>query len=883
MRGTICLLTFLLLCSAAPGQDNPVRNGNFEQADEAGLAPAAWTVSGAAHVKQLLSRDTGREGKGFAAKLVCTEFQNGTPSSHAMVCQVGVVSVQRGKWYRLSFWAKGEDIKGRILWAALMNTQPWQNAGLYEGAVLWPRWQRYEMIFQATEELAAERSRLQFWFSSTGTLWLDDVEFAQVDMKAQRQPQLPAEGRVNLVPNSSFECGAAGWGSYSPDLRTWQGNVYELIGDLDATTAAHGRHSLRIHLSASSSPTFFFDYFDPVRQPVRCLVAAHHGWAALQRGRSYTLSASMKADKAGAVGVLFVRPSNLRSLRKDFPLTADWQRYVFTFTTDADSAWTGVGLDLAASNLDAATVWVDAVQLEAGAEATPYQPALPLEVMMTSAKKGHLFVPEKGRPEMAVDVLAFNNTGAPQAANATIAVTDFWDAEVLRQAVSLDVPAQAGVSKAVSLPVGKLGFYRVQLPPHPPLRLAVIAPFQADDSRFGMNHAYPWAFLLQQAHRAGVLWWRDWTIQWRTVQPQPDAAFDFRETDAQIDRVLNEGGKVLALFPFPSSDWTSTIQPGDAEKITRKEYERRRVPLAFKPKDEPAFTKYIAQSVRHYRNRLRVYQVFNESLYTSYALPARAGHTMDDYLRLLRLASAAVKAEQPDAAVLAGPGIWADSKWTKDFVEAGGLKLCDALDVHLYPKGEPEAYGESLASLWRRMVERDEAKPIWLTELGCYADDDPPITPLNVFFGDEAMRRALHPSEREATEWLVKFSTLFFANGGAKIFLHAGTCGEINGMDVGGIFFEYGAAPRKMLIAVAVMARLLPPDAKFERTEAPAQGVVAHWFGVSGKQVAVVWSTDGQARKISLPQGTQALDLMGNPIAPDAVTASQTPIYLRGE
>jgi hypothetical protein len=127
---------------------------------------------------------------------------------------------------------------------------------------------------------------------------------------------------------------------------------------------------------------------------------------------------------------------------------------------------------------------------------------------------------------------------------------------------------------------------------------------------------------------------------------------------------------------------------------------------------------------------------------------------------------------------------------------------------------------------------------------------------------------------------LVKFATLFFANGGEKIFLHAGTCGEINGVDTGGVFFEYGGTPRKLLAAVAAMANLIPPEAKFERSEKLSDGVIVHWFRVGKKRVGVAWSTDGKVHQIALPSGVSALDIMGNPIEGRKVAVSETPIYL---
>jgi hypothetical protein len=92
-----------LICGFAMAQTNLVPNGDFERDENGDGVPDFWMTAGAPHVKQQLVRDVGREGKGFSGKLICTEFGNGTPASHAMICQVGTISVQRGRWYRLSF------------------------------------------------------------------------------------------------------------------------------------------------------------------------------------------------------------------------------------------------------------------------------------------------------------------------------------------------------------------------------------------------------------------------------------------------------------------------------------------------------------------------------------------------------------------------------------------------------------------------------------------------------------------------------------------------------------------------------------------------------------------------------------------------------------
>jgi hypothetical protein len=89
--------------------------------------------------------------------------------------------------------------------------------------------------------------RLQFWFSSTGQLWLASVSLRPIDgPEYEYHPRIGTAGRTNLIPNSSFECGTVGWGSYNPEMQTWAGNLFRLIGELDETTAFQGTRSLRV-------------------------------------------------------------------------------------------------------------------------------------------------------------------------------------------------------------------------------------------------------------------------------------------------------------------------------------------------------------------------------------------------------------------------------------------------------------------------------------------------------------------------------------------------------------------------------------------------------------------------------------------------------------
>ena len=100
------------------------------------------------------------------------------------------------------------------------------------------------------------------------------------------------------------------------------------------------------------------------------------------------------------------------------------------------------------------------------------------------------------------------------------------------------------------------------------IRLAVI-PVNKGDSRFGINHAYPWPHLLDLSAKASITWVRDWSLKWHDVEPTP-GNFTFAETDPQINRPLGHDMRVLGLLPFPSSYWASSVAAKNRFQQDRK-------------------------------------------------------------------------------------------------------------------------------------------------------------------------------------------------------------------------------------------------------------------------------------------------------------------------
>jgi hypothetical protein len=179
------------------------------------------------------------------------------------------------------------------------------------------------------------------------------------------------------------------------------------------------------------------------------------------------------------------------------------------------------------------------------------------------------------------------------------------------------------------------------------------------------------------------------------------------------------------------------------------------------------------------------------------------------------------------------------------------------------------------------MQDRGQVRPIWVTEFGLYAEDDPAVVPARA--GDVTMNDAMRPNERIAAADLVEWTAVMFAHGVRKIFFHAGVCQGYHQDSTGNMFFEYGGVPRKMLPAVAAMTRWLGADFQFVRKWDQPERVQAYEFRARGRTVVILWTRNSAAPQLDVPPGLRAFDLMGNAIGAQRIVPGEEPMYLVGE
>jgi len=890
MQRAFVFLVIGTAASTAFADANLVRNPSFETDNDGDGTPDDWRFAGDSRlVTQNLTLDRGRDGKG-CARLACSQYKSGNPAAHAMLCQMGV-PVERGKSYQVTFWARGEAIASEVVSVALSDTSVWANCGLEGAFVPTPEWKQYEFIFRASRD-CAEKSRFQIWFNSTGTLWVDDIEFRQANRDLYRPGHvIPSESVSNLVPNSSFECGTDGWGSAEWDRTAhWGGSMNRLFGEPDCGQAFHGQTSLKIELSPENQPVSCFDYYDLHRTPIRAPLAGSIGFIEVEPGRTYTLSVYMKADEPETPALLGVRQFQGGSFERRVRVSADWQRYALLFKPTARWCYVLAGPDLRPTSEDAnpperATLWLDAVQLEQGDEPTAFAPRRPVEFGIWTEKPGSVF----GWDEpVEVTVRVHRESGAEGPSQISLHFQDFFGADRLDDLVTWKpLPRDQEHTFVYQPRPDRRGFLwfragmRVgETVQRRSLRVAVIPRSGQGDSRFGMNHAYPWPHLLDLCREAGLIWMRDWSCKWQQVEPEK-GRFTFQETDYQIDRPLKHGLNVLAMLPFPSAHWSSSA-PADY-KLT-DDYISRREHVAYAPRNVEEFENYVERTVEHYKDRVTWWQVFNEPIFTSYSLPRKFGYDASDYAHWTRAFARAARRADPNCKVLAGIGYLKDGQIMDDweqFLAAGALEGVDAVDIHHYPRLRPPEFIEDLLEKLNALMDRHGGrKPIWLTEYGYYADDEPWSIPLPSSGFDTPLE-----SEKLQAEYAARWATIMFAGGVDKIFYHAGTCDGLNGDSLQGIFYEYAGQPHKIYAAQAVMAHLFTPTCRFVKRLALGDGVKGYLFRDGQTALAVVWAPPrakpGPVRLAS--EQIELWDIMGRPQPSREFTPSGTPLYLVGD
>jgi hypothetical protein len=194
------------------------------------------------------------------------------------------------------------------------------------------------------------------------------------------------------------------------------------------------------------------------------------------------------------------------------------------------------------------------------------------------------------------------------------------------------------------------------------------------------------------------------SFDWNRLEPR-QGWFEWAKFDQAVEVARAHNVSILGRLEF-SAAWASSA-PSSASATDRAFYP---------PASTATFAAYATAVVNRYKDRVHVWEIWNEENSAIFWKPAPSATA---YANLLKAAYAAIKAADPTATVLIGGIVGFDRTFMDGIVAAGAWNSFDALAIHAYVAPGPET---SMYSTWlqnaRAYVDTKGPKPIWITEFG---------------------------------------------------------------------------------------------------------------------------------------------------------------------
>ncbi len=560
--------------------------------------------------------------------------------------------------------------------------------------------------------------------------------------------------------------------------------------------------------------------------------------------------------------------------------TADaWRRVAVAFDPPVGASV------LALQVLSRGTLWLDALQVEAGSEPTAYQPSLPCELAVqadtldrygftTEVRMSYtvLGTPADGAQLAMTAFDAYGRSVAQSVPLLTSTDRHVWSPLADRPYGPLRIEAiiRDKEGKALS-PISELVVFRLPRPRH--------GQEDAPDSPFGI-HVGSSPRDLAMAKAVGCNWARlhdvgypDQATAWQPREAKP-GSWNF--ADAAIARYRSHHLKVLGLL---------TTAPGWASHLGRNS--TNYFDLYYQPKDLDAWRLYCRTMAERYRGVVDHWEVWNEPWMAAFwhtgwdqqkRAWVRSPTAAADYTAITTLAHAAVHEVNPAGLVFGFNASAGHPEWTREVAAAGGLAGCDAVSYHHYESSPQATPADRMRQGWDEAigplaVDGTCPRPVWMSEgsplmqragIGMYRHTVPGLP------AEDALATA-----DVTARWMVGV----LANRVDRFFLYSMHCHS---------YFK----PTAEAVAIVGQDGYLHPSAsayaacawqlegqRFKQFSQAVRGVSIAMFEGSAASVAVVVPTAGHA-PWTVPEGVEAADVLGNPLASGAVLGDEI-VYLR--
>jgi hypothetical protein len=685
-----------------------------------------------------------------------------------------------------------------------------------------------------------------------------------------------------ILDGSSFETGYDGFSA----LLAYSWTKHGLAGQeprrgiIDATTAAHGKSSLKLQFH----PPYGREGFSPW-----CTFR----WIKIEEGQRYTVSLFAKGSRDGQGLAVSVSDNWQNWGWSNFRLSTEWQRYSHQITagkTEAGYAWVLIPLP------EDGTAWIDGVQVEKGG-LTDYRPGRAVDLGVNcnhpTQYESLFFVGDK----VVLQATVYSDLAEPQEVVLHYSAEDYFHETRYRGTVKCVALPKTAVVLPIDLGAVSRGSYKATLRvvgsagdvlDFEELVFGVILRRQAEanvESQFG-THGFPHRVL----EHCGVRWLRTYLLAWPAVEPE-EGRWSWPESRAE-DRLFLQNLKELQIRALPvlqgTPAWARTerLPQGGWSK---EQSQAERIPRL------DAWRRYVFQTVSRYKGRFQYWEVMNEpSAWMSGA----------DYFPFLKAAHEEAKRADPQCRIVAGDTGWKGGPFFQSLLDQGALDYLDVFCGHLYgvaQAGAPEVKfgGEGPDAIVRFLKQtfRDRGKPnleIWNTEEGTYAPS---------WYTKEILPKSREPwhrlpDVRRQARDLVRSHLIELGCGVRQVFwfheLYSEQCANARwiirseGMD--GI--EYDGAPRPAMVAYSVLTEKLEGAKPLESEVSLGEKVHCFVFAKGTGSVAAAWFWGDEQKKVTvaLPAGLKlkVWNLMGNPVPLERagkvmLTLDGNPLYIEAE
>jgi hypothetical protein len=613
----------------------------------------------------------------------------------------------------------------------------------------------------------------------------------------------------------------------------------------------------------------------------------------------HTASIYVKGDWNGKLIVLCDR-DQLAS--KDFlSKINEWQRINITFSPRLTARAYGLRIE------GKGELWIDAMQVEAGSDATSYSSQLACEVALACPEGDAL--PALVQFDDELPLIRFCICGNIPDAILKVKVVNLYGEEKSLPNVAIgDGFIHYGMLRYNVFPDKPYGAFRIEAHVKKP-NGERISPYyeiivhrlhrphywmkDAPNSPFGI-HTNSTVRHIMMAKAVGVNWTRLHDaggnyLMWYFLEPEK-GKWVFR--DKELNRYRKYGMKILGeLGTAPK--WASYYQ--DVGKDHSGYFD-----CFYQPKSMEDYANYVQTVEERYKGVIDAYDVWNEpwvhawwvvgydeSKTGEYGGYITSKNPTADFVKLMATAYQTAKTIDDKITVLGvntttaigGEDRFSGDEWTRGIVENGGLDYCDVVCYHNYtiePMGFPDDDAEVGFKRAVGFIEEKIHKPVWMTEgfsnmlkmgSGFYNYTIPYKSLENVI---------------DTSDCLCRHVISLLGQGVDKVFLysmHSHSYFPDNSLiQCRALVTEEGAL-HPSADAYSTMAWYLE-DTKFVRQLTLADGVYAYLFDDKDRSVAVLSAKYNHA-EFKIPQGDDihASDLFGNPIALGTILGD-TIVYL---